>query len=93
MSPLIQSHPNDGIYIYISYRCIFLTTEKRYTSGNKCISSKGVGNYICGNAAVKINLLINHVNMFYEKRNVNNIINSIAHISKDDVKCPSVKLK
>ena len=29
--------------------------------------------YICGNATVKINL--------------NNILNSIAHISKDDVEC------
>ena len=47
-------------------RFIFLSTGKRYTSGNTCISSKGVGN--CGNAAVKINFLIHHVNMFYEKK-------------------------
>ena len=56
----------------ISSRLIFLSTEKRYISGNTCISSKGVGNYLCGNSAVKINLLINHVNVLREKM-LNNI--------------------
>ena len=69
MPLLIQSHLNDGIiYMCISSRLIFLSTEKRYTSGNTCISSEGVGNYICGNAAVKINLLINRINTFSEKK-------------------------
>ena len=86
MSPLIQSHPNDGIYTCIYSRFIFLSTEKRYTSGNTCISSKGVGNYICGNAAVKINFLTYHVNMFYEKKMLNNILNYKAYISKDAIK-------
>ena len=48
------------LYIYAFLLDWYFYQPKK---GNTCISSKGVGNFVCGNAAVKINL-------FYEKYKV-----------------------
>ena len=86
MSLLIHSHQNDGIlykYIYAFLLDLYFNQLKK---GNTCVSSKGVGNKIRGN------LLINHVNTFYEK-NVKQHIKFYSSYIKRSRQCSASKIK